>query len=340
MSRRTPEETADEPRVTPFEHLPTVARLAAPTTSEPRLLAAVSDPHVTPRAEGTPMVYHRSAERLATALDDAEARGVDAVVSPGDLTKDGAPREYDLLEGILAGRETPLLAVPGNHDVPKAPVEEYEHGDDHETPPVERFARLYAPDGSYPFVASVGDLDVVGLNTASEPDGSLETTHDGRVGADDLDWLAGALAEASNPVVLMHHNTPRMYDQFRAFRDQTGSGMGLPPRMRDPAPLVDTLVDAGVPLVVTGHLHNLGVAETGPVREVTTPATGSYPQGYLLFRVDPAGTVVKYVPVTDVEGMTEAHHARASAGTTSAGYAAFGAVRLARLPLLEDEGGA
>lgn len=282
------------------------------------------------------MVYHRSAERLRTALADAERRGVDAVVSPGDLTKDGAPWEYDLLDEILGEFDLPFFGLPGNHDVPKAPADEYEYGDDHEPTPVEEFASKYAPTDEFPFVESVGGVDFLGLNTATQPDGALRRTHDGAVGEADLAWLEDAVAAAETPVVLMHHNTTPMYDQFRAHRDAAHPEMGLPPLMRDPEPLMATLRDCEVPLVVTGHLHNVGVARAGPVREVTTPATGSYPQAYLLFEFGPEGTVVRYVPVADVDGMTEAHRARASGGETSAGYTSFAAVRLARLPLVDE----
>ena len=284
------------------------------------------------------MVYHRSGERLRTALSDAERRSVDAVVSAGDLTKDGAPWEYDLLDEILAEIDTPFFSVPGNHDVPKAPVEEYEHGDGHETPPVERFERRYTPDGRLPFVRRVGGVDVVGLDTASMPDGSLRRTHDGRVSDEQVEWLEDTLGDVETPVVLMHHNTPAMFEQFEELRRHAHPEMDDPPVLRNPEPLVETLTDHGVPLVISGHLHNVGVAETGPLREVTTPATGSFPQAYLLFEFDSSGTTVRYVPVADTEGMTEAHHARRTGGPASVGYTSFASVQLARLPLLDDLG--
>ncbi|MFW5900183.1 MAG: metallophosphoesterase family protein [Halodesulfurarchaeum sp.] len=313
----------------------TVARLTQPRTDEPTRLAVVADPHVTARAEGTPMVYHRSSERLRTALEDAERRGADAVISAGDLTKDGAPCEYEQLDEILAGSDLPFISVPGNHDVPKASTEVYEYGDDHETPPVERFERTYAPQ-EYPFVERVGGVDVLGLNTASQPDKSLQQTHDGQVSRDDAAWLETTLETVSNPVVLMHHNTPEMYDQFRVHREAGYTEMGTPPVLRNPEPLMDVLTAGNAPLVLTGHLHNIGVARTGPTWEVTAPATGSFPQGYLLVDIGPNGTQINYVPVADVKGMTEAHHARWADGPTSDGYASFAAVRLASLPLVDE----
>jgi 3',5'-cyclic AMP phosphodiesterase CpdA len=313
-----------------------VARLFSPTVEERTRVAVLSDTHVSPRAEGTPMVYHRSADRLRTALADAERRGVDAVVSPGDLTKDGAPWEYDLLDEVLGEFDVRFFGVPGNHDVPKASADEYEYGDEHDPTPVEEFARKYGPTDEFPFVESVGGVDFLGLNTATRPDGSLRRSHDGAVTEADLAWLEDAVTAADTPVVLMHHNTTPMYDQLRAHRDAVQPEMGLPPLVRDPEPLMTTLTDLEVPLVVTGHLHNVGVAEAGPVREVTTPATGSFPQSYLLFEFGPEGTIVRYVPVADVDGMTEAHHERVAGGETSAGYTSFAAVRLARLPLVDE----
>ena len=315
----------------------TVARLTGLQTETRTRLAVIADPHVSPRAEGTPMVYHRSAERLRTALEDATCRGVDAVLSAGDLTKDGAPWEYDLLDDILSEFECRFVSVPGNHDVPKAPVEEYEYGDEHETPPVTEFEQKYAPN-PYPFIERVGGVDILALNTASQANGSLQHTHDGKVAKDDLAWLETALAESETPLVLMHHNTPAMYEQFDAHRELGHPEMDLPPVMRDPDPLMDVLRAENAPLVLTGHLHNVGVAQTGSTWEVTTPATGSFPQGYFLVDVGPAGTVVRYVPVTDVEGMTEAHVARASAGATSTGFTSFAAARLASLPLVDEFG--
>ena len=316
-----------------------LARLASPSVAEPTSVAVVADPHVTPQAEGTAMVYHDAGDRLRRAFADAEARGVDAIVSAGDLTKDGAPWEYDYLDTILAEVETPFFSVPGNHDVPKAPVAEYDHGDEHDTPPVERFEREYTPDGELPFVERVGGVDIVGIDTASAPDGSLARTHDGRVSAEQVAWLDATLDDLAAPVVLMHHNTPAMFEQFADLRERSHPEMTDPPVLRDPEPLVDTLTDHEVPLVVTGHLHNVGVAETGPVREVTTPATGSFPQGYLLFESDESGTTVRYVPVGDVAENTEAHHLRRTSGPRGAGYAAFASIRLATMPLLDEQDG-
>jgi 3',5'-cyclic AMP phosphodiesterase CpdA len=315
--------------------LATLARLDRPIAAERTRIAVVADPHVSPDARGTSKLYHRSEDRLCAAFADAQSRDVDAVVSVGDLTKDGAPREYELFDECLADLGVPFLAVPGNHDVPKASTDVYEHGDDHETPPVDRFVERYTP-GDLPFHAGIGDLDLIGLNTANTPDGELRTSHDGKLSTDQLDWLDEALADLEDAVVLMHHNTPPMYDQLRSYAEAVHPEMEMPPTTRDAGPVVDAFERHDVPLVVTGHLHVPGVADLGTTREVTVPATCSYPQGYVLLDVGPDGTTARYVPVSGLAGMTEAHGERRTGGQTAEGLAAFSAVQLASTPLLDD----
>jgi DNA repair exonuclease SbcCD nuclease subunit len=313
-----------------------LASLSAPRSAKRTRIAHIADPHVSREAEGTPMVYHRSGARLRRALSDAAERGVDAVAFAGDLTKDGAPAEYEYFDDIVADVELPWFAVPGNHDVPKAPVEEYEYGDDHDTPPVERFEREYSPGGELPFVERVGGVEVVGLNTASMPDGSLRESHDGAVSDRQVEWLESTLPDLDTPVVLMHHNTPAMFDQLRRFRDRNRPEMGLPPVFREPEALVGALREHGVGLALTGHLHNPGIATTGSLHEIAGPASGSFPQAYLLIDIGPSGTTVRYVPLAGEDGMSEAHTARATDGETSAAYAGFGAIQLARMPLVTE----
>jgi 3',5'-cyclic AMP phosphodiesterase CpdA len=327
--------TATHPSEALADELLTLARFDRPIAAERTRLAVIADPHLSPDAEGTGKLYHRGANRLRRAFDDAEERGVDAVVSVGDLTKDGAPEEYDQFDDVLDGLNLPFLSVPGNHDVPKARTDVYEYGDDHETPPVSRFVDRYTP-GELPFYARLGELDLLGINTASTPDGELRESHDGKLSETQVEWLDRKLSDIDEAVVLMHHNLPQMYDQVRSYSDSVHPEMGMPPTMREPEALVETLTDHDVPLVLTGHLHMPGVAEAGAVRELTVPATCSYPQGYVLLDVGPRGTTASYVPVATTEGMTEAHGERRTGGETSRGLTAFSAIRLASAPLVDD----
>ena len=316
-------------------HHTTLAALNEPVSSEPTRIAVIADPHLSTEETGTSKVFHRTAERLQSAVEDCNERDVDAVLSVGDLTKDGAPWEYQRVDEILEALEAPFVAVPGNHDVPKAPKEEYQHGDDHEVPLLERFVEMYTP-GELPFTMEIGGIDLIGLNTSSNADGSLRNSHEGEVTAEEVRWLDETLTRTNDPVVMMHHNTPNMYTQLREYIDSVHPEMSVPPETRTPEPLIDVLQKHEVPLVLTGHLHMPAVAETGSIREVVSPATCAYPQGYLLLDIDETGTVVRFIPITDIEGMSEAHAARRTGGDTAQGLGAFSAIRLACSPLIDD----
>ena len=275
-----------------------VARLDAPRTDDPVRLAVLADPHVTGEATRTWKVYHRTVERLRTAIADVESQGVDAVLLAGDLTKDGAPAEFALADELLADLSTPFVAVPGNHDVPKP------RWDDHHTPPAEAFARAYAA-GTYPFVERIGGLDLVGLNSASARDGSLADTHEGAVGAATRDWLTRTLPELEHPIVLLHHNLSHPRTHTGSFPDADFY------QVADAAPLRETLVAGGAELVISGHIHWPAIGERDGLTELVAPAVCSYPQAYLLLEIGPEGTTVRFVPLADRPGLEEAYdHAR------------------------------
>jgi len=283
-------------RPSPTRAGPVLASLPRPALPAPTTLAVVSDPHLAPDARGTWKVLHRGVERFRTALSDADRRGVDAVLSPGDLTKDGAPGEFDLLDEALSDRRTPFLAVPGNHDVPKP------RWDPYDAPPTERFAERYAA-GRLPFVERVGGLDVVGLNSASTPDGSLGDTHEGVVGPTQLAWLDRTLPELSTPVVCLHHGVTHPATRPGAG----GFAPGGHYRVRDADALREVLVRHDVPLVVSGHVHWPGVGPVGAGHELVAPATCSLPPSYLLLHVGPGGTTVELVPLAGRAGVEEAY---------------------------------
>lgn len=322
---------APDPPSARFTEGVTLARLAAPTAAEETTLAVVADPHVSTEAEGTWKVFHRTERRFSEAIADLNDRDLDAVLFAGDLTKDGAPGEFAAVDDALAALDHPSVSVPGNHDVPK-------DGTDHDPLSVSAFAERYGP-GALPFRVSVGGVDVLGLNSAAAPDGSLRDTHDGRVSEAQLEWLAGELADAEAPLVLVHHNLPGALAQFDRYRERASDDVGTPPVLRDPGPLVDALVDGGASLLVAGHLHYPSVTDVRGVREATAPALCSFPQGYLLLTVDPAGTTVRLVSNADPDAVVEAQsHARDDTAM-SRGRAALAAAHIAAAPLIDDRSG-
>jgi Icc protein len=267
--------------------------------SEPRgrttTLAVIADPHVSPTAEGTWKLYHRTEDRLRTAIADINRLAVDAAVLVGDLTRDGHPSEFDRIDALLDECTVPVLAVPGNHDVSK----EY---NDHRTPPLLEFVSRYTP-GSLPFVERVGGVDIIGLNTASMPDGSLDETHCGAISRPQLDWLERTLPDTETPIVVMHHTAA-------AGSDHAHRGMQSDEyRMANADELATVLEKHDVPLCLTGHIHWPSVAPFAGGYEVIAPATCSFPQAYLLVHVEPRGTTIELVALADQPGLIEAYDA-------------------------------
>ncbi|MFC7141146.1 metallophosphoesterase family protein [Halosimplex aquaticum] len=310
------------------------ARLDRPAGEHTRI-ALVADPHVSTRAEGTSKLFEETLDHFEAALADIETRDVDAVLSPGDLTKDGEPWNYEAVDEALADLDVPFLAVPGNHDVPK-------ERDEHETPGLGRFTERYTPDDpvsrgpdGLSFRTRVGGLDVFGLNSAGTAE-RLFDSHEGHVEARQREWLADELETAETPVVLVHHNLPAITEQLDAHREAVEPEFADIPAMADPEPFVETVADGDVELVLAGHYHIPTTGVSGGVREVTVPTTCSFPQSYLLADVTPEGTTVRLVSVADDTGLESAHARRVADSPTARGLTSVAAARLAAFPLVDE----
>ena len=281
---------------TPFAHLPRPR-----TDGETVRIALFSDVHVAVDGEATPRkAFHRTGELLERAVEDANGRDVDRLVLAGDLTKDGHPDEFALFEERVEGADAPLLAVPGNHDVPK-------ENDDHETPPLSRFARRYAP--GLPFRHRVGPVDLIGLNSAETPDGVLSGVHHGQVSTDQLDWLDRTLGRAETPLVVVHHN-PLSLPQVA---DRAADWPWHVYRHADPTSFLRLLDDHDVPLLITGHQHVPSLRHENGLTQVIAPALASYPLSYLLVEIGVRGTDLTLVPVGMTGDLTESYE-NAAAG--------------------------
>jgi Icc protein len=305
-----------------------MAHLARPRADSRTTLAVLADPHLSTQEAGTSKLFEYTGPHLRAAVEDIANREVDAVLSVGDLTKDGEPWNYDAFDDIIADLEAPFYAVPGNHDVPK-------ERDEHETISVEAFAERYAPGGELPFVVEVGDVPIVGVNSSGSAD-RLDESHDGEVTAEDVAWLDTTLPAYEDPILLTHFNLPAMSEQLRVHRDHVEPEMGIPPVLRDPEPFIDVLSEHEVPLMLTGHLHMPSTAKQAGVREVMAPTTCSYPQAYLLLDIGPDGTTVRQVPCTDQEGLRYSFSERSGDSVTSRGLTAMAAVRCADFPLVDE----
>ncbi|MFC4447754.1 metallophosphoesterase family protein [Halorussus aquaticus] len=312
----------------------TLARFAAPRTDTETALAVFADPHLSTDKEGTWKAYHRTEDRLRAAVADANDRGVDGVVVAGDLTEDGRPADFDGAADALADLDAPFVAVPGNHDVPKS-------FKGHDTPPVEEFAERFAPE-EFPFRTRFGGVDVLGLNSASAPDGELDATHDGAVSEDQLAWLESTLPETDAALVVSHHNLPGLDSCVGE------EGYAPHPPVGDAPAFVDALAGHDA-LHLSGHVHLpaavSGAASrtadgrdqrAGGVRGLVCPALSSFPQAYVLAEVGPAGTTIRLVPVADETGVEEARELAENHSERSADICEMVETQLSDLPLVDE----
>lgn len=286
---------------------PTVARLDRPCLADPVSVAVVADPHLAVDEMGTWKVLHQTEARLRSALAVAtgassRSDGVDAVVFAGDLTHDGLPAEFERFDQLVADLDRPWTAIPGNHDVSKS-------FDEHPGIGVESFRRRYVGDGvapsgirDYPVVLRVGDLRLVCLNTAAPPSMDYGDTWSGAVGPTGRERLRETLEDetAARTVVVAHHNLGSLPEHKPGYPWEWFAA-------DDAGALRDLLAESAVPLAVTGHHHVPAVRDHGSLTELMAPAVCSFPQAMLTIHVDSDGTTVRFVPLTDAEGVRESY---------------------------------
>ena len=191
-------------------------------------LLHVSDLHVgTHEERDVEQGLARLVERLQPQL----------VVASGDLAHRGRRAQLERAAGVLRSLGPPVLAVPGNHDLPYTPI---------------RFVRPWAEfervwETTEP-TASPEGLHVVGLNSARpfrHQGGALSRTQ--------LERAAGRLAAAAPGalrVAVLHHHL--IGAPWRAARKRPLSRRSH---------VLRRLVDAGADLILAGHIHQAAVSE-------------------------------------------------------------------------------
>jgi 3',5'-cyclic AMP phosphodiesterase CpdA len=191
-------------------------------------LLHVSDLHVgTHEEREVESALARLVERLEPQL----------VVASGDLAHRGRRPQLERAAELLRSLGPPVLAVPGNHDLPYTPA---------------RFVRPWADfervwETTEPTVSLPG-LHVVGLNSARP------FRHQGGALSDvQLNRAAERLSEAETGalrIAVLHHHL--VGAPWRAARKR-------PVSRRNHVLL--RLVDAGADLILAGHIHQAAVSE-------------------------------------------------------------------------------
>jgi 3',5'-cyclic AMP phosphodiesterase CpdA len=159
------------------------------------------------------------------------------VVASGDLAHRGRRPQLERAAELLRSLGPPVLAVPGNHDLPYTPARLVR--------PWAEFERIW--ETTEP-TASLPGLHVVGLNSARpfrHQGGALSRTQLDRA----TERLAAAEAGALRVAVLHHH---LLGAPWRAAHKRPVSRRNR---------VLRALVEAGADLILAGHIHQTAVSE-------------------------------------------------------------------------------
>ena len=159
------------------------------------------------------------------------------LVASGDLAHRGRRQELERAANLLRSLGPPVLAVPGNHDIPHTPARFVR--------PWTEFERIW--ETTEP-TASAPGLHVVGLNSARpfrHQGGALSRLQLARAAAE----LARA-GEGALRVAVLHHHL--IGAPWRAARKRPVSRRNH---------VLRALVDAGADLILAGHIHQAAVSE-------------------------------------------------------------------------------
>lgn len=215
-------------------------------------VALLSDPHVNGATNGNEAAFKVRFQKAIAQVNDAK---VDVVLIAGDLTQSGLPQEFTDFKNHIKALHAPVYFVPGNHDV----GHKFNSGKTNGTVipgRVEDYERALGPSW---FVKRKAGLRIIGINSSLLGSSFFQ---------EEQMWafLERELAQpARRPTILFMH-----YPLFLRTLDEPGGdyfNTELEPRMH----LYNLLKQAGVKIVLTGHLHRSLINRRDGILLLTTP---------------------------------------------------------------------
>ena len=246
-------------------------------------------------------MLRESAEILDTLVGDIIEQKPHLVLVTGDLTKDGERMSHLLVAKQLqrlVDQGIEVLVIPGNHDINNPDAKVY---DDDSTTPADtiarnEFAEIYRNMGydkrsrrdndTLSYCRDITDkLTILGIDACMDRFNTFVSRGDardhcktsGHLEASTQQWLVEQAAQATaagrRVIAMMHHH---LVTHFH-MEDTLAS-----PYMVDCADeLCQRLIDAGVHVIFTGHLHISDISQTnrqqGEMIEIATAAAVGYP---------------------------------------------------------------
>ena len=250
----------------------------------------------------------QSAEILDALVEQALKLQPAAVLITGDLTKDGELESHQYVVSKLNRLQVQgikVLVIPGNHDIsnPNAKAFDGDKTRPAETIDRDTFTQLYADFGyaydsqydpnSLSYVTEVlPGLVLIAIDSNRDEENLLTTRGDsinsyhngGRIKPETMQWIAEqaaqARAEDKQVIAMMHHHAVQHID-----KEQTLMPNYIVANATD---VREQLMDAGIHLILTGHLHvndialNHNRAATDSIYEIATGSAITYPFAYRL----------------------------------------------------------
>lgn len=300
--------------------LATPSKLTRPMNTEPYRIAVISDTHLlTPELADDGAAAQRVAQndmKLVLHSDAIMQHIVEWAIRTkptillitGDLTFNGALASHERLASHLARLRqagVPTLVIPGNHDVSCPNARAYLGGKSAQASTVTRteFAQIYENFGygatsvrdphslSYACEPIAG-LVVLAIDSNRDEDNRLIARGDtanvyhnsGRVKPETLQWLHEqaelAHRRGKRVIAMMHHHLLEHVDGEQRF---------LPNYIvANHDEVTQTLVQHGVRVIFTGHLHITDAVSNDTITDVATGSASMYPMPLRLATLNPS----------------------------------------------------
>jgi hypothetical protein len=298
--------------------------------------AVISDPHAfdpslgasgaafEAATSGARVLYALSAELLHEAVSEAIGLGLDFVLLPGDLTKDGEPASHALVAAELSRlAEAGIRAyvIPGNHDIdnPRARSFAGDSSTALTSPGPEEFARLYASFGygealsrdpsSLSYVAQLlPGLRLLALDPFIYPKvpDPRSPEPEAAYSAATLAWARAALEDAErsgDAVIAMAHMS--LLEHFEGQAEYFPASFP-----RGSGELAALLASHNVRLAFTGHFHVQDAARKtfpggGELYDIATGSLAGYPMPYRVVEIGEGSAAIRTERIASVPSMPE-----------------------------------
>ena len=309
-----------------------------PVPARPIRFAVFSDPHYYDSRLGTEgaafedylaqdrKMIRESHAILEAAIDGILEKDVDFVLVPGDLTKDGERRSHRKFAWQLERLERrgiPVYVAPGNHDINNPDAFAFDEGTTTPVPNVspETFKHMYCrfgygeairqdPNSLSYLVEPVKGLWVISIDSCLYEDNEMlgHSETGGRISAETMAWILGILDKAKTRgkrvIGFMHHGALEHFaGQSQLFSDYV---------IDDWQAQAETLAQAGLRMVFTGHFHSHDITSAtfssddgdATIYDVETGSLVTYPSAYRTVTILPSGCAqieTDYVTETDYD---------------------------------------